>query len=615
MKSIRSHRARGGIAVLAMAITATLPWFTAGAPASAAATVTSFSYELDPAVGDVGRGTSTPDDSEFRVTGTAGRVQAFIDTPQGFWLVQFQAQYGTQLVPGAYAGAKRFASPDAPGLDVGGRWNCYDATGTFTIRAITADAWGDIVAFDATFEQACGSSPDNATFRAELRYNAPVDAPVVVTASNPSTIEQQPATFTALVAAGGGDDPTGTVAFLDGATVLGTVPVSKGMATFTTEGLAVGAHEIVASYSGDGSHAPAASAATLQTVNDSRMSMWLSSESGDYIGRGATRSWTVPTSAFAIQTHSNPFDAVQVTVDAPKGMFTLRFANLAGQMLEEGTYEDARSTAPYHDATRPGLYVGGEGAGCQGGGRFVVAELRRDQTGQVLVFDATFEYNCELFTAGLRGRVRYAASTRTTLTGSWWLDYGAEDREPFTIQVTSTKPTPPTGTVTLAGEDGAAVCTATLSNGAATCTLGPKQLLPGGHLLKATYTPDTGSLRPSTSEPLGVQVWHGQTTLAVDSVRAADVATTQQMTYRARLTARLTGEPLEARVVSFGPNRPLGVGTGTGTGECSATTDAQGWASCSVPATGAAPSANGFHAEWEGDDRYYPTSANAAFVA
>ena len=69
------------------------------------------------------------------------------------------------------------------------------------------------------------------------------------TSTNPS-LSGQAVTFTANVSGAGGP-PTGTVTFKDGATTLATVTLVGGNASFTTSSLSVGAHTIVASYSGD----------------------------------------------------------------------------------------------------------------------------------------------------------------------------------------------------------------------------------------------------------------------------------------------------------------------------------------------------------------------------
>ena len=61
--------------------------------------------------------------------------------------------------------------------------------------------------------------------------------------------------------------PTGTVAFYDGTTLLGSVPVSSSSAVYSASALAVGSHSITAVYSGDGNFNPNTSAATAVTVS------------------------------------------------------------------------------------------------------------------------------------------------------------------------------------------------------------------------------------------------------------------------------------------------------------------------------------------------------------
>jgi hypothetical protein len=92
----------------------------------------------------------------------------------------------------------------------------------------------------------------------------------VVSSANPSTVGQ-PVTFTATVSAvaPGAGTRTGTVTFKDGAAVLGTGSVNaSGIATFSTSGLAVGAHAITATYGGDSNfNASTASLAGGQQVD------------------------------------------------------------------------------------------------------------------------------------------------------------------------------------------------------------------------------------------------------------------------------------------------------------------------------------------------------------
>ncbi len=84
----------------------------------------------------------------------------------------------------------------------------------------------------------------------------------VATSGTPSTFGSS-VTFTATVTSGA----TGNVAFYDGATLLGSSPLSGGTATFTTSALSVGAHSITAVYGGDANYTASTSAAITQTVN------------------------------------------------------------------------------------------------------------------------------------------------------------------------------------------------------------------------------------------------------------------------------------------------------------------------------------------------------------
>src|SRR3979409_1120111 len=87
------------------------------------------------------------------------------------------------------------------------------------------------------------------------RPGSSLSATTLISSRNPSALGQA-VTFTATVKpASGTVTPTGTVTFNDGATVLGSGPLSGGTATFTTSGLGAGVHSITAVYGGDASFA------------------------------------------------------------------------------------------------------------------------------------------------------------------------------------------------------------------------------------------------------------------------------------------------------------------------------------------------------------------------
>ena len=82
---------------------------------------------------------------------------------------------------------------------------------------------------------------------------------------NPSTFGQS-VTFTATVGPQVSGTPTGAVVFKDGSTVLISVPLIGGSASYTTSTLAIKAHHIVGSYTGSADFTPSTGSLT-QTVN------------------------------------------------------------------------------------------------------------------------------------------------------------------------------------------------------------------------------------------------------------------------------------------------------------------------------------------------------------
>ena len=85
---------------------------------------------------------------------------------------------------------------------------------------------------------------------------------------NPTILGQAVNLAATVVAIPGWGVPTGPLTFTDGAASLGTASVNgSGQATSTTSGLAVGSHQLGASYGGDANFSACASVAITQTVN------------------------------------------------------------------------------------------------------------------------------------------------------------------------------------------------------------------------------------------------------------------------------------------------------------------------------------------------------------
>ncbi len=87
-----------------------------------------------------------------------------------------------------------------------------------------------------------------------------------LTSSAPSASFGSQVTFTATVAGGMGNPPTGTVTFLDGSATIGTGTLNNGVATFSTSTLSVGVHTITGQYSGDSDFLSSTSDPLTETI-------------------------------------------------------------------------------------------------------------------------------------------------------------------------------------------------------------------------------------------------------------------------------------------------------------------------------------------------------------
>jgi hypothetical protein len=167
------------------------------------------------------------------------------------------------------------------------------ANATFTATVTDAGATGTVAFKDgqmtlgsatlsggtATFSTsslAFGSHTITAVYGGDPDFAPSVSAPythqvktatttLLSSSANPSTAGLS-VTFTATMTPSAA---TGSVTFSDGATVLGTTPLSSGTATLSTSSLAPGTHSITATYSGDATRAGSTSSALSQQVESS----------------------------------------------------------------------------------------------------------------------------------------------------------------------------------------------------------------------------------------------------------------------------------------------------------------------------------------------------------
>jgi len=120
-----------------------------------------------------------------------------------------------------------------------------------------------------------GTHPITVAYTGDSNYNASTSSVLnqVIAGTAPTTTAISVAatnsvygsanTVTATVA---GANPSGSVTFNDGATVLGTVSLASGVATYSLKNLSAGTHSITASYTGDAINAGSTSSAVAVTV-------------------------------------------------------------------------------------------------------------------------------------------------------------------------------------------------------------------------------------------------------------------------------------------------------------------------------------------------------------
>ena len=131
-------------------------------------------------------------------------------------------------------------------------------TGTVTITTTVLPVGSDPIV--ASYGGDANNNPSSGSGVANVGKATP--GVTLSSSANPSTTSQA-VTFTAVLPG----SASGTVTFLDGATVLGTGTITNGVATVTASNLTAGSHTVTASYGGDANDNPGTSAPLTQVVN------------------------------------------------------------------------------------------------------------------------------------------------------------------------------------------------------------------------------------------------------------------------------------------------------------------------------------------------------------
>jgi len=140
-------------------------------------------------------------------------------------------------------------------------------------------------------------------------------------------------------------------------------------------------------------------------VPESGMFLYVSSEPGDWVGGGVEQLFTSADSSFAARLPVGGDFFSSSVVQTPHS-WAVALAAPIGQALAVGSYTGALGTS-FRTSTAPGMAISGDGHGCNiASGQFDVSEMSFAPTGELMVFDATFEQRCEGATARLFGRIR-----------------------------------------------------------------------------------------------------------------------------------------------------------------------------------------------------------------
>ena len=385
-----------------------------------------------------------------------------------------------------------------------------------------------------------------------------------VTATPASAVYGSTITLTATVNSKTTGVPTGTVTFMDGATILGTAILSNNNATLTTTSLATGAHKITAVYGGDSNFISSTSATGAQvTIFTATTTTQLGFTSGSVpFGSPVTMVGTInngtATSATGTVTFTDGLTTLAVvTIPAGSGSasyttssLTVGTHNIVASYSGDGNYTGSSSTATplvvtqsatstTLSATKSTITYGSSdsftatvspaGSGTPTGNvtfmdGSVALGTQPLAGGTATLSVATLNGGSHNITAVYAGDANFTASTSpavavtvtaaistTTLTAPASITYGGAASLSATI--TSTAAGTPTGTVSFM--DGTTILgTGALSGG--TATFSATGLTGGSHSITAVYGGDA-NFATSTSAASTLTVNKASTTSTISA--------------------------------------------------------------------------------------------------
>ena len=327
----------------------------------------------------------------------------------------------------------------------------------------------------------------------------------ITSSVNPSTLGQS-VTFTAAVSS---DPPlqvgpTGDVTFMDGTTVLATIALTNGTASYTTTSLTVGGHSITAVYDSDENYSGSTSPLLTQTVNKGgTTSAVVASVDPSVYGQNVVFTATVTPNA-------SGFGAPTGTVTFLDGTTVLGSGTLSG------------GTTTFNTSS---LSVGGHSITVQYSG------------------DSNFTSSTS---SALTQTVNQAGSSSVVVSGTNPSVYGQSVTFTATVSASSPGAGTPTGTVSFL--DGTTVlATKSLSGGSAAYST--SSLSVGSHSITVSYGGD-GNFTGSTSSAVSQTVNQDSSSSVVVSGTNPSVYG-QSVTFTATVSANSPGAGTATGTVSF----------------------------------------------------------------
>lgn len=443
----------------------------------------------------------------------------------------------------------------------------------------------------------------------------------VVTTSGSPSVFGQTVTFTSTVSANapGAGTPTGTVTFSDGSTPLSTVNLAviggSDQASLTTPALAVGTHAITATYSGDGNFVTSNNSLT-QTVNQDQTTIVTTQNGGSQPGQPVSFTATVTANApgSGTPTGTVTFELSGAPIGSPvslsggqatsETLTDLNPGDYAITAIYSGDTDYLTSTATSSQevgqaATTTSLVaspspststqavtltatvsVVAPGDGTATGtvdfynGPYLIGSALLNGAGQASITTSSLPIGTDSLSASYVGDSDFVASqstavpqtvgvipTTSSLANSPSASiYGQAVALTATVAPQSPYIGTPTGTVTF--YDGATTLgTGTLSGGQATLTV--SNLPVGSDSLTASYSGDSNYGGSATASASAQTVTQAHTTLTASTMSAGKISATL-----------ITAEgPVAGQTITFKAGS---------TTLCTATTNAQGVASCSL---------------------------------